>query len=66
MGHLHGELPRAEGVTYTQRVERLRIWANYLGIDLLPSADGGMYGELEYTPEGPCGVMIRVTVATPR
>ncbi|MEU4173369.1 hypothetical protein AB0F46_41925 [Streptomyces sp. NPDC026665] len=64
-GHLYGELPRTDGVTYTQRVERLRVWADYLGIDLLPAADGAMHGEFEYTPEGPCGVMVRVTVITP-
>ncbi|MGW0969906.1 hypothetical protein [Streptomyces sp. NPDC002516] len=64
-GHLHGELPHVGGVTYAQRVERLQVWADYLGIDLLPAAGGGIHGALEYTLEGMFGVVVRVSVATP-
>ncbi|MEU0787791.1 hypothetical protein ABZ341_40455 [Streptomyces sp. NPDC006173] len=64
-GHLHGELPPAEGVSCGERVEWLRVWADYLGIDLFPAAGGGVQGSRPYTPAGACGITVRVSVATP-
>ncbi|MFD6298283.1 hypothetical protein ACFWFU_26075 [Streptomyces sp. NPDC060235] len=63
MGHLHGELPPFEGLSIVERVKQLTVWADYLGIDLRPTADGAE-GVRQFTPEGACGVTVRVSVAT--
>lgn len=63
-GNLNGELPPLEGLPFVGRVKQLTVWADCLGIDLVPT-DAGAWGSRQFTPDSACGVTVRVSVATP-
>ncbi|MFG2437917.1 hypothetical protein [Streptomyces sp. NPDC048508] len=61
---MHGELPPQEGLSFVGRVKQLTVWADYLGIELVPT-DAGARGSRQTTPDSACEVTARVSVATP-
>ncbi|MFJ9634967.1 hypothetical protein ACIRU8_45480 [Streptomyces sp. NPDC101175] len=60
-GHLQGELLAAHP-THDDAVEQLGVWADYLGIDLERAQDDTVRGTRPYTPEGPTGVTVNVSL----
>lgn len=61
VGHLEGELLAAH-LTLDDAVDQLGVWADYLGIDLEQAEDGTVRGTLPYTPDGPTGVTVNVSL----